>query len=199
MIEQKFRNIYQQILIEPILGFACKFHPSIITLLSGVVGILIILMLYFNYKLAAIICLLISGYLDTLDGSVARKSNKVSDLGSMLDIIIDRVVEGSILFGFFLINPANAIWCFLMLFANLICITAFLVVGVFTKQPSHDKSFFYSPGLIERTEAFIFYTLMIILPEYFRTLATLYIILVIISAILHLRLFYRWDQINKAK
>jgi phosphatidylglycerophosphate synthase len=136
-----------------------------------------------------------SGYLDTLDGSVARAYGSSSEIGGALDIVVDRIVESAVIFALYLIDPTRGILCFLMLFANLICITSFLVVGIFTQEHS-NKSFFYHPGLIERAEAFIFYALMIIFPSFFNLLSYSYIILVLLSAFLHLRFFHDWQKKN---
>jgi|GEM_PF-1631737 len=196
MLEQKFRKYYQMVFIDPILKTVrCKFSPSVITLASGVVGLLIIPALYVHYTYLAIFLLLFSGYLDTLDGSIARACSNSTELGGVLDIVTDRIVESSVLFAFFITNPKNGIPCFLMLFANLICISSFLVVGIFVEKNS-NKSFFYHEGLIERAEAFIFYILMMLLPEYFALLAYSYIILVLLTAFLHLRFFHLWHKEN---
>ena len=69
------------------------------------------------------------------------------------------------------------------------------MVGIFVEQNS-NKSFFYHNGLIERAEAFIFYALMIILPGLFTPLAYAYIVLVLLSAFLHLRFFHFWQKDN---
>lgn len=195
MLEQKFRHYYQQVFINPVLRLGCNFSPSVITLLSGVVGLLIIPAVYFHHPWLAVLLLALSGYLDTLDGSVARACNRTSQLGGALDIVIDRIVESSVIFALFLVDQNRGIAVFLMLFANLICITSFLVVGIFVEQNS-NKSFFYHEGLIERAEAFIFYALMILVPGYFNYLAYSYIVLVLLSAFLHLRFFHFWQREN---
>lgn len=193
MLEQKYRKHYQKIFIDPILNSGFNISPISITIFSGIVGLLTIPAIYFDYKFIAILLLLFSGYLDTLDGSIARYHNKTTQFGGAIDIILDRVVESAVIFGFLLVNTNRAILCFLMLFANLICITSFLVVGIFVNQDS-NKSFFYHDGLIERAEAFIFYILMILLPGAFIPLAVLYIIVVLLSSILHVRFFHKWQK-----
>lgn len=195
MLEQKYRHHYQKIFITPILKVACKFSPTAITVLSGIVGLLVIPAVYFHYPWLAVFILALSGYLDTLDGSVARACDSSSQLGGALDIVMDRIVESAVIFALYLVDPSHGIACFLMLFANLICITSFLVVGIFVEQNS-NKSFFYHNGLIERAEAFIFYALMIILPGLFTPLAYAYIVLVLLSAFLHLRFFHFWQKDN---
>ena len=177
MLEQKYRHYYQKILIDPVLNMGCKFSPTLITLLSGVVGLLIIPAVYFHHPWLAVFLLALSGYLDTLDGSVARACNSSTQLGGALDIVVDRIVESSVIFALYLLDPS------------------LLVVGIFVEQNS-NKSFFYHEGLIERAEAFIFYVLMILVPSFFTPLAYGYIILVLLSAFLHLRFFHFWHKGN---
>ena len=72
-----------------------------------------------------------------------------------------------------------------MLGSILLCITSFLVVGIFT--PNHSsKSFHYSPGLIERAEAFLFFIVMIFVPYYFTFFAFLFATLVALTALIRL-------------
>ena len=196
MLEKRFRNVYQTVFINPVLKFCGdKISPNTITILSGVAGILIIPALVIEYKWLAVFFLLLSGYFDTLDGSLARKQNKASQIGSALDIVMDRFVEWAVVFAFYLVDSNRAVLCFFMLAANMICVTSFLVVGIFVEQNNH-KSFFYHEGLMERAEAFIFFSLMMIFPNYFTPLAIIYIFLVFLTAFLHLNFFNNWQQKN---
>lgn len=195
MLEKKCRDFYQKFYINPVLKLFPNTSPLTITLLSGILGLSMIPVLYFKHQYLAIVLLLISGYLDTLDGSLARFYNLTSKIGGALDIVTDRVVESSVIVGLFLFAPNRGIFCMLMLIANLICITSFLIVGVFVEQ-STQKSFFYHEGLMERAEAFIFYIAMILLPQYFVVLAISYVFLVFLSAFLHLKFFYFWQRDN---
>ena len=71
-----------------------------------------------------------------------------------LDISSDRLVEFAIVFGLLIIDPSTrAIPAALMLGSILVCVTTFLIVGMFTDNHT-QKSFFYDVGLMERAEAF---------------------------------------------
>lgn len=187
MLEQALRHHYQSILVDPLLHYlGHKVSPLTITWLSGIFGLLFLPILLLNKPVIAILCLLLSGYLDTLDGSVARFQNKSSDFGSAMDIIMDRVVEFSVIFSFYLINPAQrSLPVILMLGSILLCITSFLVVGIFTRNNS-QKSFYYSSGLMERAEAFLFFIAMILFPIYFNWLALLFCFLVCLTGLIRL-------------
>ena len=142
----------------------------------------------------AVLTLIISGYLDSLDGTIARLTNRSSEFGSALDIICDRIVEFAIIFGLYLVNPvARATTCLWMLGSVLICISSFLVVGIFT-QNSSTKSFNYSAGIMERFEAFMFFIAMILFPKYFTYLGYTFTILVTMTALLRMREFAKQSK-----
>ena len=80
-----------------------------------------------------------------------------------------------------------------MLGSMLVCVTSFLVVGIFVENHT-EKGFHYSVGLIERAESFLFFILMIVFPEWFGVLSLLFIILVFYTAIERL---YRFAEQTK--
>ena len=187
MLEQYCRDYYQRYLVNGVADVIGRYlSPTQITVISGVLGILASALIINHFPLLAIIFLLCSGYADTLDGTVARLNGTSSPTGSILDIITDRVVEFSILFAIFLLDPASrGIMSMLMLGSILICVTSFLVVGIF-KQNQSEKSFHYSAGLIERAEAFIFFILMILFPNHFIHLSIVFFILVLLTTLIRL-------------
>lgn len=149
-----------------IMSFAKKLSqrdisPTTITYMALVIGILSSVFVYFNYPYLSILLLWTSGFLDTLDGKLARISNKVSDKGMLLDIFFDRIVEGGILLALAFKYPFLQLGIVTLFFAILLSITIFLISGSVIKNHS-EKSFHYQAGLMERTEGFIFLTLAIL-------------------------------------
>ena len=192
MLENWIRKSYQAIFVDPLVRcINDKASPMLVTLLAVIFGVLFVPAIVLGDTIIAIILLLLSGYCDTLDGSLARHQSTSSPLGSVCDIMADRLVEFSVIFGLFLINPATrALATVLMLGSVLLCVTSFLVVGVFSENDS-EKSFHYSPGIMERAEAFIFFILMVLLPQYFNLLAFIFAFLVALTAIIRLVQFTR--------
>lgn len=189
MIDSNFRTPYQRLVIHPLLKWKTlhRFSPQMFTLLGMLTGILVPFCLYFQSSILALVLLALSGFFDTLDGSLARHLGKASPKGAVLDITADRLVEFAIILGLYLYFPEKrALLCIGMLGAILICITTFLVVGVFEQNDS-EKSFHYSPGLIERGEAFIFFALMVLFPSLFSPIALIFISLTSITA--YIRVF----------
>lgn len=196
MIDQRFGSLYQKLCINPILHHFKKTHPTTITLLACAIGVLSLPLIVYEHSVLAVVFLCISGFLDTLDGSIARHRRLTSPQGAVLDIFCDRIVEFSVVLGLFLIDPfGRGLAAVLMLGSILLCVTTFLVVGVFTSNET-QKSFYYSPGLIERAEAFIFFFLMILFPSCFFTMAMLFATLTIFTAFLRCWQFLR--QTNAA-
>lgn len=191
MIETYLKNHYQKCLVNPLLyRLGNRITPNQITLISGLLGILVLPVLFIGQAGFATLLLLFSGYCDTLDGTLARYTNRSTPWGSALDIMTDRLVEWVVVFALFLVAPdERGGWCMLMLGSMLLCITSFLVVGIFSVNQS-QKSFHYSPGIMERAEAIFFFILMILLPDSFAFLAGLFSILVLCTAIIRLVQFY---------
>lgn len=197
MLERYCRSPYQRWFVMPIATrLSRKVTPNQITCMAGFIGLMVLPALFFNFPMIAGVLVLLSGYLDTLDGTLARLNHTVSDMGSILDIIVDRIVEFAIVLGLFSVDPIHRGWmALLMLGSILICITSFLVVGIFTPNTS-EKSFYYSPGLMERAEAFIFFLLMIFLPSAFNELALCFTLLVMLTTVQRLFQFYKHQNIS---
>lgn len=184
MIDSHFRTPYQKRIINPLLkwSFLTRFSPNLLTLISLLSGLIVPFLLAYHFSFIALVFLLFSGFLDSLDGSLARKQNLTSNRGAVFDIISDRIVESSVIIGLYAYNPSRGLLCLLMLAAALFCVTSFLVVAIF-KENTSEKSFHYSSGLIERAEAFIFFSLLISFPSYFTPLAVVFIGLMIFTAL----------------
>lgn len=193
MIDSKLRNVYQRIFINPFISHSWlqKIPPNLITLCSLFVGLIASLFIFLHLPIPALIMLVISGFLDTVDGSLARLQHCSSSFGSALDIFCDRVVEFTVIFSLFLYAPEErGVIALLMLGSTLLCITSFLVVGIFTANRS-NKSFYYSSGMIERSEAFIFFALMILFPSQFFLLGSCFAALTMLTSLIRLAEFYK--------
>jgi len=186
MIDSYGRTLYQKVVVDPFLPIFSYFSPTTVTFFALITGVAVLPLMAIKYPILAFVMLLFSGFLDTLDGSIARFKNQTSPFGAALDIVGDRMVEFSVILGLYLYQPEiRSLNCLLMLGSILLCITSFLVVGIFT-QNKKEKSFHYSPGLIERAEAFIFFSIMILFPRAFFVISYLFIALVFFTALIRL-------------
>lgn len=184
MIEHYLRPQYQRLCVNPIAGVLTQHvSPNQITLLSGLLGLLVLPAVLTHQIFLAVVLLLLSGYCDTLDGSLARLTNHSSNWGSVLDIMTDRMVEITLVIALWAVDPSQrGMEAMLMMASMLLCITSFLVVGIFQENDS-EKSFHYSPGLMERAEAFAFFIAMLLCPSQFQPLAWCFVVLVTWTAI----------------
>lgn len=194
MLETWIRPVYQKICVDPvvyIINRTSSLSANMLTLAALVFGVVCAFFIAMDAKIPAIVFLLLSGYCDTLDGSVARKRGTQSDKGAIFDIVADRLVESAIVLGFYFADTSdNAVYCLLIIISFYLCVTSFLIVSMFLQNHS-EKSFAYSKGLIERAEAFVFFIVMIIFPQYFDVIALVLSALVILSAVLHIRNFIK--------
>jgi len=195
MLEAYFRPIYQACLADPVAKYLSNYSPTFITYLACAAGIMVLPALFYNYPVLATILLLFSGFLDTIDGSVARINNKISDKGIVLDIISDRIVEVAVILGLYAMDPSRGWLALAMLGSCYIYLTTFLVMDVFSPDRV-QKGFQYSPGAFERAEAFILFVLMIWLPDSFTTLAYLFTGLVMLTSYLRINQFLQAARIT---
>ncbi len=190
MLEQRVRPWFQRYFVLAIAKYcATRVSANTVTLLSLIVGLCAAVMVVFE-PMVAIVLLLLSGYLDILDGSIARLQNSSSPLGTMLDILSDRLVESFMIIAIFVVQPQFAIVGLVMMMSITVCISSFLLVGIFSQQES-QKSFYYSAGLMERAETFIFFIVMIVFPSSVLWLGILFTVLVLWTTFYRVWEFYR--------
>lgn len=193
MLEQYCRQGYQTMLVDPVAKvLPLIIKPVHVTLFAGLAGVLMLPVLLMGYPVLSICLLLLSGYADTLDGTLARLRHQAGMMGSVLDILVDRLVESTVVVALFLLDPSvRGLMALLMLGSMLLCVTSFLVVGVFTPN-NGAKGFYYSAGMVERAEAFIMFILMIMLPSYFQLLSVVFVMLVLLTTIIRVLEFARY-------
>jgi phosphatidylglycerophosphate synthase len=188
MLEQILRPRLDRIFFNPcarVLQRVSFFSPNRITIISLITGALAALAIAFNHIMPALLFLCLSGLADILDGTLARISNASSQWGSVLDIMSDRFVEAALLVGFYWQAPGRGLICLLMLASVFVCVTSFLLAAVVVDaEPA--KSFYYSPGLIERPEAFGFFAAMIVFPAAFNVLGAVFVVLVVVTTVVRL-------------
>ncbi|MCB2289933.1 CDP-alcohol phosphatidyltransferase family protein [Clostridium sp. CS001] len=156
--------------------------PTHITLMAAFVGIMGSVVFLYNQVILSIILLWLSGYLDAVDGAMARKSGQTSAIGTLLDIWLDRLVEIVYIIAF-AIKCSDATFSLMILScAIILSMTVFLTSGTLIENKG-IKSFHYQAGLMERTEGFIMFTIMMAFSNYMRILAFVYALLILYTAI----------------
>ena len=159
-----------------------KLTPNNVTILALLLGVSTSIFLYFDMQIIAVTLLWVSGYLDAVDGAMARSSNSSSSFGTLLDIVSDRIVEVSIVLVLGLKFVDVRYNLIVLTVCILMSMTIFLTVGALSEKKG-VKSFYYQAGVVERSEGFIFFSLMILIPSYLGIITNIFSILIIITAI----------------
>ena len=159
-----------------------KLTPNNVTILALLLGVSTSIFLYFDMQIIVVTLLWVSGYLDAVDGAMARRSNSSSSFGTLLDIFSDRIVEVSIVLVLGLKFVDVRYNLIVLTVCILMSMTIFLTVGALSEKKG-VKSFYYQAGVAERSEGFIFFSLMILIPSYLGIITNIFSILIIITAI----------------
>ena len=159
-----------------------KLTPNNVTILALLLGVSTSIFLYFDMQIISVTLLWVSGYLDAVDGAMARRSNSSSSFGTLLDIVSDRIVEVSIVLVLGLKFVDVRYNLIVLTVCILMSMTIFLTVGALSEKKG-VKSFYYQAGVVERSEGFIFFSLMILIPSYLGIITNIFSILIIITAI----------------
>jgi archaetidylinositol phosphate synthase len=106
-----------------------------------------------------IVLLAISAGLDAIDGTIARERAQPTLFGGVADLVADRIVESAVIIG--IAWPYRALYfpALVLVASWYVNITVFLAVGAAIER-SGPKLIEYPPGLLERTEAMIFFVLL---------------------------------------
>jgi phosphatidylglycerophosphate synthase len=108
-----------------------------------------------------IVALAVSATLDAVDGTLARNSGTSSVLGGVLDLTSDRIVEILVIIGIASRDLALYFPALLLVGSWYVNITIFLAVGAALDRHG-PKLIEYPPGILERSEALIFFVVLAI-------------------------------------
>ena len=150
--------------LAPVINFVAKpfskINPNILSIVGMIFPILfLIFMIQKNYIVALI--MLFGTIFDTLDGAVARMTNKITKFGGLLDSSLDRLADALCIIGFF--------------YAGIISIELVLIVLVESYMISYIRSraelaakgeMILNVGIIERPERVLAFILAIICSFY---------------------------------
>ncbi len=206
MFDIEFRHFKSQY-IEPLLRpIASTFHPLALTIMSLLSGIASLLALYFDHLLPAVLLWILCRIFDGLDGMAARLSNRQSDLGAYVDLVVDFFLyaalplviairsgetayfaAAALLLGIFYCNAA--VW--------MVSSTIFEKRGM--KSGAGQTSIIMPRGLVEGFETMLFNCFMLGFPQFFVPLALAMAGLTFLGALLRfaqtLRILLREDGI----
>src|SRR5579862_1006879 len=130
------------------------------TIAAVVVGVLAGIAFALERVGLGIMLLAISAALDALDGTIARQFGGVSTpYGGVMDLCFDRVVEAVVIIGIVWRHRELDFYALLLVASWYVNITVFLAVGAAMERKG-PKLIDYPPGILERTEALIFFAVL---------------------------------------
>lgn len=179
MLDRMLRPVKESV-VSPIAAvLSRRVHPNTITIGAFAFGIVAFVCLLQHEMLLCAIFWLGGRLLDGLDGAVARRSGKQSDLGGYLDMLLDVIAYALIPLGMALAFPSPAVFIavavllavFYVNIASWLYLSALMEKRKRVNEYVTTTSVFMPSGLIEGTETIVFYTLFIAFPGMFVALA----------------------------
>lgn len=136
---------------------------TLLTIVPTLVSLYFLMTHHFLYAAAAFIA---AGFIDMIDGAVARVMGMSTKLGAYLDTIMDRYVEGILVFGLLFISLPGFIipatyWLFLYFFGGM--------MTTYAKAAAKEKNLTATEikgGILERAERLILLFAGIVLAHY---------------------------------
>ena len=171
--------------------------PDVITWLGFLVTVGAAALIITGYPFAAGFVVLVAGFFDTLDGALARSTNRTSDFGAFLDSTLDRLSEAVLLLGI------------LVLYAREQSIAGILVVGIalvgsllvsYLRARAESLNLECQVGLFTRTERVIVLALGLLLSRINYVLIIALAIIAVFSLVTVVqRMVHVWRQTQKAR
>lgn len=164
MLKTRFPEVTDRISRKIGLAFSrLRLPPTFWTFLSIIPAVLGFYVLVVNRDMfSGFVLFFISGFLDAVDGAVARVTRSVSKLGGYLDGIIDRMVEGLLLTGLLLFNlPGFFVYGYWIPSYLLIALLLFFGTALVSYSRAYasqkgvvvsEKILNWMPSMLERTE-----------------------------------------------
>ena len=189
---------YTQKPLQYIAKLFLKFiSPNHMTLIGFSFGVLMCFFIIIDQYLIAIIFLFLNRLSDGLDGTMARLQTP-TPLGGYLDIVLDFLIYGGFVLSFGITEQNNTFLSMILLFCYIGTGSTFLakaaILPSLTNQNLNEeipKGFHYAVGLVEGTETIIFMFLCLLFPSLFIYLASIFILLCLITIVFRIIVFYR--------
>lgn len=159
MIKSKYPNFSEKVSVKVGMLFSkLPFSPNAWTVFSIVPAVIgFYYLAYPKNLLYGALLFLVAGFIDMIDGGVARVTGRISNLGAYLDGVADRIVEAALFFGLMLYGVPDYIlpgyvWAALALFFGS-AMTTFVEVYADHRNAINDpKVFAEMGGILERME-----------------------------------------------
>ena len=159
MIKSNYPNFSEKVSIQIGMLFSkLPFSPNAWTVFSIVPAVVGFYYLGISKNLLfGAILFLLAGFIDMIDGGVARVTGRISNLGAYIDGVADRIVEAMLFFGIMFYGVTDFIlpgymWAVLALFFGSAMTTFVEVYADHRHAISNPKVFAKMGGILERME-----------------------------------------------
>jgi len=167
----------------------CGIKADQVTLTGFIVGIFSLPALAANWYGVALLCVVLNRLADGLDGELARLDGP-TDAGGFLDIVLDFIFYGAVIYGFALADPGrNSLAAATLLFVFIGTGTSFLTFAIMAERRGIEnivypsKGIFYLGGLAEGTETLFFLIAFCLFPDYFVWLAYCFVTVCLVTVL----------------
>lgn len=182
-------------LLDKIVGAlaATGINPNVLTFIGLIVNFWAAAMFATGlFKIAAIV-IFFAGFLDMLDGQVARRQNRVTAFGAFYDSTLDRYSDMALYLGLLVYYAANGQTPYVILGAVA---TAGSVMVSYTRARAESLIPLCKVGFMERPERMV---LLIIGGLFDRMAPVLWVIAVISTITVIHRIVYTWQEMRAGR
>jgi len=196
---EKLKKIYEPLALS--LAYL-NVPPNIITLLSIIAGIMSAMAFYSHHPLTGAFLLLLSGLFDLADGIVARRNEKATKFGAVLDWIADKFVDGLVL-GAVAVAYADAWSAIVLVTVNMLHTfikpVAYAEIGFSQREKGKIWDPLEGVGFFGRPETHLSLVVFAILERFINGALTVgvYFILIMTTFSLLQRLYYLYQRFGR--
>ena len=183
-----------KVFIDPIAK-RININPNILTIIGLLVSVLSAYMFARSDLLLGGVFILLSGFVDVIDGAVARNHHTTTPFGGILDSTADRFADAFILIGIIYGGAVN--W-----FIGILALHASLSVS-YVRARVEAEGISGSVGIAERAERLVILVIgaflsVIFASNYFLMLAVILIMILGYFTVLQ-RIYHAWKQLKMEK
>jgi len=160
-----------------------------VTLTGFALGMCCLPVLAMKWYWFSLVCIMLNRLADGLDGELARL-NGPTDSGGFLDIVLDFIFYGAVIFGFALAEPEqNSFAAAALLFSFIGTGSSFLAFAIMAERREikrivyPNKGIYYLGGFTEGTETILFLVLFCLFPDSFVQLAYCFICICLVTVL----------------
>ncbi len=172
-----------------------KITPNMLTVFGFLVTLVAAGLVLTGHLFAAGFVVLAAGFFDTLDGSLARMTNRVTKFGGILDSTLDRLSEASLLLAFLVMygtnGPVLGVWI-----TGITLISSMMVSYI--RSRAETAGIDCEVGIFTRPERVVAFAIGLLISRFENALLIVLGIVALFSVITVIqRIVYAWKQSGK--